>query len=365
MLPRKAAALLAQYKTPKQCYEVNPGKFLVGVLNIKTNEITLFPCIQERVWLEANPATGEFIRGWAQERCSITGSLIKGLSINENIEQYKDLPYAPRVLSFINDAHPRMTSHEYLIKLMGEEKHKADYRGFSVIPGNPPQFAWDSTSLNAPLGLPQFKKLKPQYRKIVETTINGWIEPRDKIEFKDDIKPVGISETAREIKTAQYVFLTYEFQRTFINEIFETAIKVIDEKIKVKFDKNSKKLTLGNILDDLQDPKGKTFESLLEKLLTALRYDFIALSRAYFKKIKTDDNAKTNGILENNRELIRYLSNAQGLIQTAILIFGTICQKLGKSVGDGLPLKDKLEILFREPKWDEVSLMLRKQICSR
>lgn len=363
MLPRKAADLLAHYKTPKQCYEENPGKFLVGVINIKNNKITLYPCIQERVWLEANPETGDFLRGWQQEK-GIGGSLIKGKALSTDMKVYNETPYAPRALSFTDNPRNKITSHEYLIQLMGEEKHKADYRGFSVIPGTPPVFAWDSTSLNAPLHLPQFKKLEKRYRDIVVSIVNEWIQPSSSLLVKHSLMSSIAAPSA-----SAYVYLSYEYQRCFIDETMVTALKVLDTLITLEPDKKFKKQNLADIFDDLNTPIVDKSEELfnlnLNKLFLAFRNDFIILSRSYFKKIKTDGDAELNNIQENNRELSQYLTNAQGLLKTANLIFEKLCKKFDKPVGKSLAITTGLEKLFSQPDWEEVSSMLKKALSTK
>ncbi len=172
MLPRRAFLLYSLYKNPKTCFRLNTGKYLVGVLNIKNKKMTLFPCIQEKVWLEANPKTGEFIRGWLEERKDV-GIPVKGKELPDDLSQYNKLPFAPRVLTF-SGSEKRISSHEYLIKLMDEEKNKSNYRGFSVIPGASPIYTWDSTSLNSQTGLTLFKKMPLNYQNEVEAIIKDW-----------------------------------------------------------------------------------------------------------------------------------------------------------------------------------------------
>ena len=60
---------------------------------------------------------------------------------------------------------------------MGEGHLKSDYRGFSVVPGVRPIYAWDSTSLNAPLRSAIFKKMPLDYQKKIEARINSWANP--------------------------------------------------------------------------------------------------------------------------------------------------------------------------------------------
>lgn len=133
---------------------------LLGIYNITNQEITLIPCIRDRVVLIYNEDK-EFIGGWLIK--SQNNKLLKLRDLLDNeIEEYNELGSAPRFLISKKDYDldpdqattifddNRITAHEYLIQIKGVEQNIADYRGFAVIPREDPHYYWTSGSLNSP-----------------------------------------------------------------------------------------------------------------------------------------------------------------------------------------------------------------------
>lgn len=185
---RKAASLVVDAKV---CYKENGDKALVGVYNIKTGEIFLFPCIEERVWLELDTDKGEFVKAWQAVKDK-NGSLKRGNPVSDSdVAQYNLNPYAPRVVSFSGKkASHHITSHEYFLTVLGEEKNKGSFRGFSVTPAakpeDSPRFAWDSMSLNSIFRMPGFKKMNATHQKEVKEIIERWDQPQSEKELSDE-----------------------------------------------------------------------------------------------------------------------------------------------------------------------------------
>lgn len=160
MLPKKMLEKIAP--KAKKILENKENEFdhefegipLVGVFNIETNNIFLYPCLKERVWIQVDEITGEVKKAWQQEK-DWWGNLIQGVEIKDEkkIASYNDTVFAPRAIS-IGQASPedKISSHLFVLNLIDEVKNKKNYRGFSIIPskGEPGTFDYifESASLN-------------------------------------------------------------------------------------------------------------------------------------------------------------------------------------------------------------------------
>lgn len=127
---------------------------LVGVLNVETNDIILYPCITERVWLQASDSSGDIEKAWQQEKDWV-GNLCKGLPIDDAtvIAKYKSTVFAPRAIS-IGESRDcdKISSHLFILHLINDMDNKINYRGFSLLvsksePGTF-DYVFESASLN-------------------------------------------------------------------------------------------------------------------------------------------------------------------------------------------------------------------------
>ncbi|MDR3490674.1 MAG: hypothetical protein P4M12_01360 [Gammaproteobacteria bacterium] len=165
-----------------------PGIPLVGVFQIKTQEITLMPCIPQKVALLQNNL-GEFIKGW-----EIDANLKHTKEIDANrLQDYIKLGFAPRII-YLGNEFEYISAHEYMLKLMGETKNESLYRGFAVtyFPNQALNFMWVSGALNSQrdekgrriqrtLGA----KMSEEYQHQIEDIIYKWVPELKKPQPKE------------------------------------------------------------------------------------------------------------------------------------------------------------------------------------
>jgi len=187
-LPRKTLEkiheLRALLNNPENCFQTHPGQVLIGVFNIYSHEISLLPCIQEPLWLELDPETGEYVRGWKVVH-NCFGIPTSGEEISfEQVIEYNQSALPPRLMSLVGQYSCISSAistrpHIFMLTLLGEQERRHHYRGFAVIPPESPdkeiRFHWNSTSLNSPFWLPVFKGMENHYQQQVKMAVSRLI----------------------------------------------------------------------------------------------------------------------------------------------------------------------------------------------
>jgi hypothetical protein len=157
---------------------------LVGVYNTENNTVTLFPSLEDLVWLEFDSTQGKYTQGWEAKK-TVLGTSTRGASISkEAVERYNGLIDLPRAVSIIGKHKDQYKTysrpHSYLLEIMNESKNASKYRGFSVLSpkvDQKPKFVWNSITLNARSGLAFFKEMEKIYQDKIQKIILGWETP--------------------------------------------------------------------------------------------------------------------------------------------------------------------------------------------
>lgn len=163
--------------TPEEIIQLYQNKNLIGVYNIETKLITLFPSMKDLAWLELDTETGCYVRAWEATK-NFMGASAKGPELpTDELKRFNNMVELPRAVSVIGKFKEKYNCysrpHTYLLNLMGEIHNRHLYRGFSVIPSlvspSKTKFVWNSISLNSKSSIPYFKDMEKNYQlKIVD-----------------------------------------------------------------------------------------------------------------------------------------------------------------------------------------------------
>lgn len=164
-----------------------PNHPLMGVYNINTREVYLWPCVKEKVGMIRS--SGEPLKYSGGYRLDKNLQMVMGPKGKLTQEEVTDVNHSrlmPRVVAdtledLENDmSKRRLTGHEYILELCGELNSLRDYRGFTIIQTNGEvQYIWDSGALNSPYvnGVRQRErgaKVPEEYRDKIKAVVEKW-----------------------------------------------------------------------------------------------------------------------------------------------------------------------------------------------
>jgi len=196
--------------TDKEGFQRYPNHPLVGVYDKRGGKITLYPCIKEIVFINAN-SEGIFLSGNHAKYEMIGNDLVtlKGAKIEPSkLAEYQHSKYAPRKLYIPSKTEPNnqyastmITPHEYMLHVMGKIAEEQYYRGFAVTPnpGGELIFTWVSGALNSARdknGVRQFREnnatMLAEDQEKVRSQITLWNAPALSMEKKSAIGATDI-----------------------------------------------------------------------------------------------------------------------------------------------------------------------------
>jgi hypothetical protein len=141
------------------CFLYNASIPVMGVFNVRTGDIFLWPCSKEKIGL-IRDTSGEpltYAGGFKLDKNLQMIMGAKGRLTPEEIQQLNQSRCLPRVIAdtlddLENDRSPnRLTGHEYILELCGELGSMRDYRGFTITQQDGKvEYVWNSGSLNSP-----------------------------------------------------------------------------------------------------------------------------------------------------------------------------------------------------------------------
>ena len=179
-----------------EIFQMYPGQVLIGVYNIKSHKVSLFPSLEELVWLELDTSKGHYVRGF-QATKSCAGTSAPGPEISSTVVEQCNhtigLPRAVTVTGKNRDQYKAYSRpHTYLVELLGESKNVKSYRGFSVIPPvspvDKPKFVWNSLSLNTRVPLSFLKKMNESYQLEIRRIVQGFIKKDNSLESDGKVR---------------------------------------------------------------------------------------------------------------------------------------------------------------------------------
>lgn len=165
-----------------------PNQPLMGVYNIKTGEVFLWPCIKEKLGLVRADTREPFKydRGYRLDK-NLQMIMGKGKLTPEEMNEVNQSQFIPRVVADTIDdlendiSKNRITGHEYILELCGELESLRDYRGFTIIQNDGKvEYIWDSGALNSPYdanGVRQRQrgaKVSEEHQEKIKAVIEMW-----------------------------------------------------------------------------------------------------------------------------------------------------------------------------------------------
>jgi hypothetical protein len=125
----------SNFKHIHEMFSQYPNNVLIGVQNVETNTIYLFPSIgQDRVWLLLSPAGTSWCKGWVS--VDVNKHLTQGAQLPQSqIDEYNSKPVVPRAYSHYEDETTKKhyPAHAYVIyELLKANDHIDEYFGFSL-----------------------------------------------------------------------------------------------------------------------------------------------------------------------------------------------------------------------------------------